>query len=310
MTRGPANFQAFKLPRGLRDSWPGGRLASAAMAMAMASAFCFTAANPSPCSTPPTRPSSLGLSPLGSRSLRLPRREFTSHSSELRALSDIPSQFAGSLYSLSEEFTDGPIELPPELTDPFAIPETTPLQTAASIVLTGLITVLLFRSIRRRSRRAKENRFRSTGEEKLSVKEDAKKSAIALLQKTPEVKTPPPDAFQTLFGAVVAGGIALVLYKFTVTVEGGFVNKVVSTNYSIRNLTITVRTIVTGLCYLATFVFAANSIGLTLLSLQLALNLGGSNEDSGKGEEGQPTKRKLDDPLDSAPTAEEDRGSE
>ena len=34
------------------------------------------------------------------------------------------------------------------------------------------------------------------------------------------------------------------------------------------------RTIVTGLCYLATFVFAANSLGLCLYSIQIALNLG------------------------------------
>jgi hypothetical protein len=30
---------------------------------------------------------------------------------------------------------------------------------------------------------------------------------------------------------------------------------------------------VTGICYLATFVFAANSLGLCLYSIQLALNL-------------------------------------
>lgn len=123
--------------------------------------------------------------------------------------------------------------------------------------------------------------LRSSGESsKADVKKDAKKAAMALLKNQPEVEAPPPNAVQTLSGAAVAGIIALVLYKFTVTVEGGFSGKAVSMNYSIRNLTITVRTIITGMCYLATFVFAANSIGLTLLSLQLALNIGGSNEDS------------------------------
>lgn len=184
------------------------------------------------------------------------------------------SQIPDFLYSISEEISDGPIELPPELLDPLAIPEASPLQVAASVVLTGLITVLLIRSLRRRSKKAKETRFRSTGE----IKEDARKSAMALLNKAPEVETPPPSALQTFSGAVVAGFIALVLYKFTVTVEGSFTGKAVSMNYSIRNLTITVRTIVTGLCYLATFVFAANSLGLTLLSLQLALGIGGPED--------------------------------
>ncbi|KAG0622808.1 hypothetical protein M758_3G125200 [Ceratodon purpureus] len=203
-------------------------------------------------------------------------------------LYDIASQIPNSLYSLSEDITDGPIELPPELLDPLAIPEASPLQVAASVVLTGLITVLLFRSIRRRSRRAKEMKFRSTGAAKLDIKEDARKSAMALLNKTPEIETPPPSALQTLSGAAVAGAIALVLYKFTTTVEGGFSGKAVSMNYSIRNLTITVRTIITGMCYLATFVFAANSIGLTLLSLQLALNLGGSDESKPKPSDANP----------------------
>lgn len=206
----------------------------------------------------------------------------TMHLDSVSELYDLASQIPNSLYSLSEEMTDGPIELPPELLDPLAIPAASPLQVAASIVLTGLITVLLFRSIRRRSKRAKEMKLRSSGEAKIDLKEDARKSAMALLNKTPEVETPPPNALQTLSGAAVAGVIALVLYKFSVTVEGSFSGKAVSLNYSIRNLTITVRTIVTGMCYLATFVFAANAIGLTLLSLQLALNLGGSDDSKPK----------------------------
>lgn len=203
-------------------------------------------------------------------------------SMHLDSVSELYDLASNSLYFLSEEITDGPIELPPELLDPLAIPEASPLQVAASVVLTGLITVLLFRAIRRRSKRAKEMKFRSTGEAKTDLKEDARKAAMSLLNKTPEVEGPPPNALQTLFGAAVAGAIALVLYKFTVTVDAGFSGKAVSMNYSIRNLTVTVRTIITGMCYLATFVFAANSIGLTLLSLQLALNTGGPSDDSSK----------------------------
>ena len=205
-------------------------------------------------------------------------------------LYDMASQTLNSFYSLSEEVSDGPIELPPEFLDPLAIPEASPLQVAASIVLTGLITVLLSRAFRRRSKRAKEMKLRSSGD--ANIKDDARKSAMALLNKTPEVETPPPNALQTLSGAAVAGGIALVLYKFTTVVEGGFVGKAVSMNYSIRNLTITVRTIITGMCYLATFVFAANSIGLALLSLQLALNIGGSDDSKPKPSDSTPDPEK------------------
>jgi len=227
------------------------------------------------------------------------------------------------IYELSQEIIlqgrsaalgveEGPIELPPaEIYDPLAIPETTPLQAVASILLTGAITVLLIRAVRRRSKRAKEMKFRSTGEEsaKKSIKEQAKEAAAirgGLLTKAapPEVEGPKLNPLQTLLGAVMAAIIALVLYKFTTTVEAGFSDKAVSSNYSIRNLTITVRTIITGICYLATFVFAANSIGLTLYSLQLALNLdpppSPTNDSIDK-------KREL---LSDSPSSEEERSSE
>lgn len=65
---------------------------------------------------------------------------------------------------LSEEPTtatspleEGPVELPPSNSPLFATDDNpTPLQTATSVLLTGAITVFLFRSLRRRAKRAKE----------------------------------------------------------------------------------------------------------------------------------------------------------
>lgn len=52
---------------------------------------------------------------------------------------------------------DGPIELFPSPTPLFATSdEPTPLQTATSVLLTGAITVFLFRSLRRRAKLAKD----------------------------------------------------------------------------------------------------------------------------------------------------------
>ncbi|KAJ7515687.1 hypothetical protein O6H91_22G023600 [Diphasiastrum complanatum] len=163
----------------------------------------------------------------------------------------------------------GPIQLPREV-DPFEIPEASPIQLVGSVILTGAIAVLLYRSLRRRAQRAKELKLRSSGIESASTQilKDTQGVSIQNL-KAPEVKTPPPSFRQTFFGALLGGAMAYVLYKFTVTVEGSFADKSLSANYSIRNLTITIRTIINGLLYLATFVFAANSIGLTLYSLQL-----------------------------------------
>lgn len=183
------------------------------------------------------------------------------------------------LFDLAEENTGdeeeeggGPVELPQGL-NPFEVPNATPLQTAASVLLTGAIAVLLYRSVKRRAKRATGMKFRSSGVE--SVREEAKSEALKSLKKlkvAQEVKVEgSPSAVQTLLGAVIAGVIAFVLYNFTTSVESTLDKQVISTNYSIRQITVTVRTIINGISYLATFVFALNSIGLTLYSGQLAL---------------------------------------
>lgn len=192
--------------------------------------------------------------------------------------------------SASSPPQDGPIELPNDTMDPFSIPQVSPLQTAASVALTGAIAFFLYRSLRKRAQLSKEKRFRSSGAE--SVKDQAKRAALSSLNQSPRVEVPPPSVIQTLLGALLSGGIALILYKFSTTVEGGFAVKAVSSEYTIRQLTVTIRTVVVGMCYLATFVFGANSIGLTLYSLQLAFN-GGQTEPpplSGKDEANTETK--------------------
>lgn len=65
------------------------------------------------------------------------------------------------LYFVSEDYNsgeEGPIELPPREIemDPFAIPEASPAQIVASVVLTGAIVVLSYRALRRRASRSKE----------------------------------------------------------------------------------------------------------------------------------------------------------
>lgn len=81
----------------------------------------------------------------------------------------------------------------------------------------------------------------------------------------------PPSPGQALLGGVSAGVIALILYKFATTIEASLNRQTISDNYSVRQITITIRTIVNGLTYLATFVFGLNSLGLFLYSLQLGI---------------------------------------
>ncbi|KAL8235400.1 hypothetical protein R6Q59_021500 [Mikania micrantha] len=164
---------------------------------------------------------------------------------------------------------DGPVELP--FSPPSFIStddDPTTLQVATSLLLTGAISVFLFRSLRRRAKRAKELKFRSTGAKK-SLKEEALESLKAM---TPVEENAPPSALQALLGGLSAGVIALILYKFTTTIEASLNRQTISDNFSVRQITITIRTIINGLCYLATFVFGINSVGLILYSGQLGLN--------------------------------------
>ncbi|KAL0910338.1 hypothetical protein M5K25_021311 [Dendrobium thyrsiflorum] len=170
--------------------------------------------------------------------------------------------------------TEGPIELISSSSSSlFAIDDNpTPLQTATSVLLTGAITVFLFRSLRRRAKRAKELRVRSTGTSKVKgITEEALDSLKAIGVGPVEAQSP-PSPVQALLGGITAGVIAVILYKFTTTVEAALNRQAISDNLSVRQLTITIRTIVNGLCYLATFVFGINSIGLILYSVQLAFS--------------------------------------
>ncbi|GJW93622.1 nuclear pore complex protein like protein [Tanacetum coccineum] len=122
-----------------------------------------------------------------------------------------------------------------------------------------------------------DQQFRSTGAKK-TLKEEALESLKAM---TPVDRNAPPSALQALLGGLSAGVIALILYKFTTTIEASLNRQTISDNFSVRQITITIRTIINGICYLATFVFGINAVGLVLYSGQLGFNsiMGESSSD-------------------------------
>ncbi|KAG5551285.1 hypothetical protein RHGRI_009640 [Rhododendron griersonianum] len=192
---------------------------------------------------------------------------------------------------------EGPIELPPSSTSIFATTDDpSPLQLATS-------------------------KFRSSGA-KLSLKEEAMESLKAMTPGPADVKGP-PSPVQTLLGGISAGVIALILYKFTITVESGLNRQTLSDSYSVRlsnfplfvrQITITIRTIINGLCYLATFVFGINSLGLFVYSAQLALNsLTGDSSSEGtrtKDEAQKSLNLAEKSPTESSEISKEDQGSD
>ncbi|KAK1321017.1 hypothetical protein QJS10_CPA03g00080 [Acorus calamus] len=128
----------------------------------------------------------------------------------------------------------GPIELPPSSSSLpiFATSDDpSPLQVATSVLLTGAITVFLFRSLRRRAKRAKELRVRSTGVTKKGLKEEAL-DTLKAMQSVEIDAGKPPSPVQALLGGISAGVIAIILYKFATTVEASLNRQTISDNFS------------------------------------------------------------------------------
>eukprot|EP00899_Mesostigma_viride_P008848 jgi/Mesvir1/17965/Mv22634-RA.1 len=75
-----------------------------------------------------------------------------------------------------------------------------------------------------------------------------------------------------LTGAAIAAVVAYFIWQFTQGVDAKFASQPLSNQYTVRNITITVRTIISGICYLGVFVFGTNAIGLIAYAIQLATN--------------------------------------
>lgn len=70
---------------------------------------------------------------------------------------------------------------------------------------------------------------------KKSLKEEALDSLKALSTGSVEEKGP-PSPVQALLGGISAGVIALILYKFTTTIEASLNRQTISDNFSVRSL--------------------------------------------------------------------------
>ncbi|CAA6665790.1 unnamed protein product [Spirodela intermedia] len=233
----------------------------------------FDLSPPSPfCCFLPTR---VGLAAAATRRGQFPQLR-TVRPAQLLCLAET-GELEGAAAGGGEGAEEGPILLPPRsssssLSSIFATTDDpSPLQVSASVLLTGAISVFLFRSLRRRAKRAKEMRIRSSGSTSTDLKEEALQTLKAMSSASIEPRAP-PSPVQALLGGIAAGVIALILYKFSTTVEAGLNRQTISDNFSVRQITITIRTIINGLCYLATFIFGINAVGLVLYSGQLAIS--------------------------------------
>eukprot|EP00803_Ostreobium_quekettii_P004604 evm.model.scf_1052.7 EVM.evm.TU.scf_1052.7 scf_1052:50927-51808(-) len=87
------------------------------------------------------------------------------------------------------------------------------------------------------------------------------------------------------FGALVAGALSLGLLVFARKVDAIYGPMELPEDYTARNVAVTIRTIIRGMSYLATFVFGANAVGLAGLGVKLVIDpaAGDPEEDEGPG---------------------------
>jgi hypothetical protein len=94
---------------------------------------------------------------------------------------------------------------------------------------------------------------------------------------------PAPSPVRCIGGSIVAGAIAVVLYRLTSSIAIAFASKPLHTdNFTTQRISAAVRTLIIGLSSLGTGIFALAAFGLFALGIQLLLQ-------RSKGESTPPT---------------------
>jgi len=127
-----------------------------------------------------------------------------------------------------------------------------------------LVAWFLFRVLRRRAKRAKDQKLAG---QVTQAEYDQGWFAQMRSKLAPKINIEEAQrgatAFDALLGAAQAAGLGLGLYIFSTKMTLMIGSSPLPDNYTAKNISITVRTLIEGLSWLATFVFIFNSVGLT-----------------------------------------------
>lgn len=158
-----------------------------------------------------------------------------------------------------------------------------------------LVIFYFFRLFKKRADRATSEAFASTAQAAKEKRgndlsalddDDGDKRAISN-SSTPQ---PPPEVSvtQCLIGVAQAGTIALGFWLLSRFVDDYFLRQELPDQYTARNVTLLIQSVVRGLVYLITFIFGANATGLAALAVQLVVDPEGVD----KGFEGERVREK------------------
>ena len=95
---------------------------------------------------------------------------------------------------------------------------------------------------------------------------DAKKERAG---ESPKEKKGPKDVFTN---AATVGGIFVVLYIISSNLDGYISSLALPEQYTVRQISVTLKTIILGMSYLACFIYGANALGLFLLGVDMVMN--------------------------------------
>lgn len=130
------------------------------------------------------------------------------------------------------------------------------VKNIAGIGYAGLLAFWLFKVIGRRVKRGTTERLASERDQDTEADEVPADTEVT--------------AGAAALGALQAGFFTYLLFLFSTSISTYFGRQELPDQYTAKNITVTIRTAVGGLAYLATFIFGANALGLTGLALKLA----------------------------------------
>ncbi|KAL0038463.1 hypothetical protein WJX77_007253 [Trebouxia sp. C0004] len=145
------------------------------------------------------------------------------------------------------------------------------VKNIAGIGYAGLLAFWLFKVLGRRVKRGTTERLASERDQDVEADEVPADTAVT--------------AGAAALGALQAGFFTYLLFLFSTSISTYFGRQELPDQYTAKNITVTIRTAVGGLSYLATFIFGANALGLTGLALKLAFfpdDVSSSSKDMGK----------------------------
>jgi hypothetical protein len=141
-----------------------------------------------------------------------------------------------------------------------------------------LVIFYFFRLFKKRAEKAAAEPLASTALSKNKSREgeEAMNDLAALDGPAPEggASAAPADVTitQCLIGVAQAGTICFGFYLLSRVVDDYFLHQDLPAQYTARNVTLLIQSVVRGLVYLITFIFGANATGLAALAVQMVVD--------------------------------------